>query len=198
MDRRLELIITGLAASSVFLVFLFYAIDTCLIGASNAFGGEFHVLNIDHAIQDAYMIAIGTVKNVEKISVDESYVLAFNETGYKENVVQVTPYWFVTITVDKYLLDKYGIFLNEVKFRDPSSGCAIVHGERVNLHYPDEVTYSKGETALYFIFDNNGNLQLEGETSKFLMEEDGLSSWVMKKYDGEPIRLTDLETKIDE
>lgn len=197
MNQRSKLVITGLAVSSALLIVLFYAIDTCLIGSSYATGGDFHVLNIDHAIQQTYMIVIGTVINVEKISVDESYALAFNETGYKEKVVQVTPYWYVTLTVDKYLLDRSLTFPEEVKFRDPSSGCAILHGERVNLHYPDEVTYSKGERALYFIYDNNGYLQLEGETSKFLIEEGGLSSWVMEKYDIEPIKLVDLEAKIN-
>lgn len=153
----------------------------------------------------ADIIAIGNITHVESKVVDESYVLSFNATGYSENIVNITPYRFVTIEVEEYLVDKTGSFPEQVTFRDDTSGCSVVHGQRANVQMSNEVTYNADERALFFIdvvdaeedtpedYDEGLYNRAEGALHKYVLKEDGtVSNMAMERHDAEPVRLSDI------
>ena len=155
--------------------------------------------DLERVVKFSQIIAIGTVQSVETKIVDESLTSPNtydpNQTVYTEMKL---PYQYITIKVERFILDKTGKNADTITFRDWGKGTGVINGKKALITHEHMTEYKIGEKALFFMSDVNGELQSFGVVSKFNFVGNGeeVNSEFLKIQGKEPKKLTDFEAEI--
>lgn len=195
LNRRKKMMILALGV----------AIPLIVLGAYVAFwpktiiysGAQLASADIDYRVAVSEKVLIGTVKSIEVKVVKTN--LYGNVTRGEPAVEEIeTLYQFVTVDVDKYLVDKTGIYPAQVTFRDNVNGCFDLFEKKCQQH-ENAIEYKVGEKVLVMLANVDGDLSSAGYVSTYKIANDGK---VQNKYSedrGEPAKkLVDIEQEVQQ
>lgn len=151
--------------------------------------------NIEYRAEVSEKILIGTVTNVEVKPVT-SYLYG-NVTRGEPAVQEMQDlYQFVTVKVERYLVDKTGAFPQQVTFRDYVSGCYDVL-EKNCVVAENSIEYKVGEKVLVMLANVEGDLSSLGYVSTYKLTSEGKFQNQYSIDEGIPAKsLVDIEQTV--
>jgi len=146
---------------------------------------------VERGVKHSKIIVIGTVQSVETKLVDESFTIS---DGYHE---QWLPYQYVTLKVEKYILDKTRQHSDTIIFRDRAEGEGILDRKTLYSNEDPVGRYEIRERSLFFITESKEELFSGGFQNKFdFVNEDKVQSKYFEMDEREPISFSKFEEEI--
>jgi hypothetical protein len=146
---------------------------------------------VEWGVKHSKLIVIGEVQSVETKLVDESFTIS---DGYHE---QWLPYQYVTLKVEKYILDKTRQHSDTIIFRDRAEGEGTLDGKTLYSNEDPVGRYEIGKRSLFFIAESKEELFSGGFQNKFdFVNEDKVQSKYFEMDEREPISLSKFEEEI--
>jgi|GEM_PF-2474358 len=196
MDRITKIIIGLAIAMVVPLVFVaaYTFTPRCSVGEYYI---PYNQENLESGTTTSEMILIGTVKNVEVKVFDLVMRSGEFHSGDipRAHAVEKALYKFVTLDVQKYLVDRTGKYSKEVTVRSFANECVDAFGNFSPMERDHYVKYGIGEKVLLFVAEEyKGTLYQSLYTFKFDIIDGKVQG---NEATGiPPMNLADLENKI--
>ena len=163
-------------------------------------GNDLHFATLERQVMQNEIIVVGTIQSVETQLVDKSFSSTQEwAPGKRFEYQELVPYFFVTIDVEQYLLDKTGKFLPQITFRDLAGGSGIYNGESMQMYYPYRINYTSGEKALFIIhlWDHDYFYSIGYQQKFSFFDDDKLQNQSFKKHGYEPFTINQINNEIE-